>query len=63
MVYNLYNNKESVIELNASLSSNKIYIGKSTNLTVITDFQQQMINDTKIIDTNFYDQKLGIKKL
>ena len=61
MRYNLYNNKNSVINLNASLSNTNIYIGKTTNLTVITDFTQQQIDDTKIIDTNFYDQKLGIK--
>ena len=61
MRYNLYNNKDSVINLNASLSNTNVYIGKTTNLTVITDFTQQQIDDTKIIDTNFYDQKLGIK--
>ena len=61
MRYNLYNNKGGIINLNASLSNTNLYIGKSTNLNVITDFAQQQINDTKIIDTNFYDQKLGIK--
>ena len=61
MKYNLYNNKESIINLNASLSNTNVYIGKTTTLTVITDFSQQLVNDTKIIDTNFYDQKLGIK--
>ncbi len=61
MFYNLYNNKDSIINLSASLSNTNVYIGKTTTLTVITDFAQQEVNDTKIIDTNFYDQKLGIK--
>ena len=61
MIYNLYNNKDAVIGATATLSSNNIYIGKSTNLNVVTNFAQQTIGDTTIIDTNFYDQKLGIK--
>ena len=61
MRYNLYNNKDGINNLNDSLSNTNLDIGKDTTLTVITDFAQQQVDNTRIIDTNFYDLKLGIK--
>ena len=34
--FNIYNNKDAVIELNGSLSDNTIYLGKSTTLNFDT---------------------------
>lgn len=61
MQYNLYSNKDAVINATSSLSSDTVYMGSSTDLTVITDFAQQKINGINIIDTNFYDKKLGVR--
>ena len=61
MIYNLYANKDAVINATAELSKKSIYVGNSVDLTVVTDFAQQKIGSTNIIDTNFYDKKLGIK--
>ena len=61
MVYNLYNDKDAVIEASASLSEDTVYIGKTDTLTVLTNFRQQTTDSINIIDTNFYNQKLGIK--
>ena len=61
MIYNLYANKDAVINATAELSKKSIYVGNSVDLTVVTDFAQQKIGGTNIIDTNFYDKKLGIK--
>ena len=61
MFYNLYSNRDAVINATASLSNNSLYVGQDVDLTVITDFEQQRIGNTTVIDTNFYDKKLGIK--
>ena len=61
MKYNLYNNREGIIELSGNLSQNTIYRGKSTNLTLDTNFIQDKISTNTIFDTNFDEQKLGIK--
>lgn len=61
MIYNLYADKDAIINATAELSKKSIYVGNSVDLTVVTDFAQQKIGGTNIIDTNFYDKKLGIK--
>ena len=61
MVYNLYGNKEASLNSTANLSNSSLYIGQSTDLTVTTTFTQQTIGNTTIIDTNYYEQRLGMK--
>ena len=61
LFYNLYSNKDSIINVDATISSNDVYIGEKINLNVYTNFEQQTINSNPIIDTNFYDYKSGIK--
>ena len=61
MFYNLYTNKEAVISSQATLSNNNLYIGKSVDLNLITSFAQQTQGNTTIIDTNYYEKRLGIK--
>lgn len=61
LTYDLYSDKEAVIELDAYLDTDKLYLGGDVLLTVNTDFVQQDYNDDLIYDTNFFDQKLGIK--
>lgn len=61
MFYNLYINKDAIIDAEATLSNDTIYVGTSVDLNVTTNFMQQKIGDINVIDTNFYDQKLGIK--
>ena len=61
MFYNLHNNKEGVLSSTATLSNNTLYIGQSIDLSVITSFSQQTLGNITIIDTNYYDKRLGIK--
>lgn len=61
MNYNLYSNSDAVVELSGNLSENIVYQGKETNLTLDTDFTQGKINTNTIYDTNFGEEKLGIK--
>lgn len=59
--YNLYVNRDALINATVNLNSDSLYVGSSVVLTVVTDFEQQQISGVNIIDTNFYDKKLGIK--
>lgn len=62
LFYNLYANKDSVINVDGELSSNEVYIGHNVGLIVETNFvQQKNSNNDPIIDTNFYDYRSGIK--
>ena len=61
LFYNLYANKDSVIDVEATMSTNDVYIGEKVNVNVYTNFVQQTIDSNAIIDTNFYDYKSGIK--
>ena len=61
LFYSLYKNKDSVIELDATLSTNEFYIGHEVGLNVKTNFVQKKDGTNPIIDTNFYDYKSGIK--
>ncbi|MBQ9853983.1 MAG: hypothetical protein IJO57_03000 [Bacilli bacterium] len=59
MNYNLYNKSDVSIELDASLSKQTVYIGENTTLTLDT-IVDQTEDTSKIKDTNYYDEKLGI---
>lgn len=61
MTYNLYKGKDAIIDAEATLSNDTIYVGSSVELNVITNFDQQKTGSINIIDTNFYNQKLGIR--
>lgn len=59
--YNLYTNSEANIELEGSVSKNPVYLGNSTNLTIDTNFVQNIISSNTIYDTTYDNEKLGIK--
>ena len=61
LFYNLYANKESVIDLTGRMGTNEVYIGEKVPLLVETNFVQQTVNSNNVIDTNYYDYRTGIK--
>ncbi len=61
MTFNLYNDKDAIIELDASLSKTSIYIGDIVNLSVNTNFIQDRVGSNSILDTNYFDYRMGIK--
>ena len=61
MKYNLYYNKNAIIDVQGELSATDIYPGDSVNLTVETNFVQQTVNSKTIYDTSYFDNQLGIK--
>ena len=61
LFFNIFADKDSVLELDAHLSTTEFYIGHQVGLNVKTNFVQKKYNGEAIIDTNFYDYKSGLK--
>ena len=61
LTYNLYNNKDGIIDLTGNLSKTNIYIGESTSINASTNFTQQVVGGQVVSDTTFYNKKLGLK--
>lgn len=61
MLYSLYNNKDATIKLNGNLTPEVLYLGKTANLDLTTNFTQKIEDSKTIYDTQFFDKKLGIK--
>lgn len=61
MVYSVYKNKQATIDVTAQTNTNKIYLGKTINLNVTTDFKQSIVDSKTVYDTNYFDKKMGIK--
>ena len=62
MKYDLYYDSDGVIDVSATLSDNVIHVGNDTTLRVTTSFELEKDNsNNNILDTTYYDNKLGIK--
>jgi len=61
MLYNLYANKDAVIDINGTGSVSTLYNGKSETLNVTTTYTQSKVGSNTIYDTRYFDSKLGIK--
>ena len=61
LVYNVFANNDAIIELNPNLETNVIYKGQTPTLSIETDFVQNRTGSNKIYDTNYFDDKLGLK--
>ncbi len=60
-VYSIYKNRDALIKVSASLDNDVLYRGKSSILTVTTDFKQDIVNSKTIYDTEYFGSKMGIK--
>ncbi len=62
LVYNIHANHESAITVDANVSKSLVYVGDIEDLRVTVNFNQSDENSpTRIIDTTYYEQKLGLK--
>ena len=61
LFYNIYADKDSIIQVNGTMSTNEVYIGEQVGLNVSTNYVQQTIETNPILDTNFNNYKPGIK--
>ncbi len=62
LVYNIHAHHESAITVSATVSKPLVYVGDIEDLRVTVNFNQSDENSpTRIIDTTYYEQKLGLK--
>ena len=62
LVYNIHANHQSAITVDAQVSKSLVYVGDIEDLRVTINFNQSDENSpTRIVDTTYYEQKLGIK--
>ena len=61
LTYNIYANRDAVIDISGTISSNKIYNGDSFTADLHIDYTQSTLGSTVIYDTHYFDSKLGIK--
>jgi hypothetical protein len=61
MVYNLYSNKDAVIDVNGTASTNRLYVGKSMTVDLKTSYTESKVGNNTVYDTRYFDSKLGIK--
>lgn len=61
IVYSVYKNKDAKINVTATTNKDIVYRGNSFNLTVLTDFKQDVDASKTIYDTQYFDSKMGIK--
>lgn len=57
-------NTDSTIEIDATISPNKIYLGDSADISIATNYiveNKDASNITKVYDTRYFDSKLGVK--
>ena len=62
MVYNLHANHQGVISVDADVSKEILYAGESEDLRITINFNQNDIMSlNRIVDTTYFEQKLGVK--
>ena len=61
MRYNVYNNEDATIELEASLTPQTLYLGNVLNINANAKFTQTIVNSKSVYDTQYFGKKLGLK--
>lgn len=61
MRYNLYSNHDSIINVEASINKNPLYVGNNAIINLSTNYQNLAIGSDLIYDTKYFDSKLGLK--
>ena len=61
MKYSVYEGKEATIKLSGFLEPETLYLGNTLNLNVNTKFTQVIVDSKTVYDTQYFDQRLGIK--
>ena len=60
MKYSIFDS-ESLIDIDANLTKNKVYHGNTTTLNVNTNYSITVVGGSRVYDTRYFDQKLGAK--
>ena len=60
LTYNLYDEQQAKIDIEGTLSTTEVYAGESTDLNLTTNFIQPTVSGSTVMDTTYFDKKLGI---
>ena len=58
--YSIYDS-ESLIDIDANLSKQRVYRGNTSTLNVNTNYTITIVDGARVYDTRYFDQKLGAK--
>ena len=61
LTYDIYTNKDSVIDLSGTIDDDVLYIGYGGNLDITTNYLSEKVGSDTIYDTKYFDSKLGLK--
>lgn len=61
MVYNLYKDSNAIIDIDLTSDRDTAYHGYDLNLNAKLDFKEQVINNITVKDTNYIQDKMGLK--
>lgn len=61
LIYSVYKDRDATIKVDAQVDKNTVYLGDSFNLNITTDFTQDILDSKIIYDTQYFDDKMGIK--
>lgn len=61
MVYNIYANTDAILDLDGTISENKIYMGQDVTMNLTTNYTQKTVGSVTIKDTHYLNSKLGLK--
>lgn len=61
LIYNLYADLDSEIDMTVTPNLNPLYIGYNDIFDVVIDYQSSSLSGTTITDTQYFDSKLGVQ--
>lgn len=61
MIYNLYADRDAVIDISGTISDNRIYSDETVTVDLLTNYTQSSVSGLTIYDTRYFDSKLGIE--
>ncbi|MBR1679044.1 MAG: hypothetical protein IJ704_00155 [Bacilli bacterium] len=61
MVYNLYEGNDSILKADVSITDNPLYIGHTDIFDVQVSYINDSISNVGIVDTQYFDSKLGLQ--
>ena len=59
--FNVYNNKDALINVNAQIEDETLYVGYDSIITLNTNYEYQKVGSTLVYDTQFFESKLGVE--
>ena len=61
LTYNVYTDKDSIIDIDVDTSLNPLYIGYNDTFDTVINYQNSSLSGVNITDTQYFDSKLGVQ--